>query len=96
MSTNFFISQATKEVLSWEFAFLKDVEQSKEILKSRNVDNKTLNLWYEAERSFGDISSLTMFQDVDKLSIGIILMFFYVQMVLSNFNWVEWRVSVRF
>lgn len=66
------------------------MDQSKKQLE--NGEN-SLQIWYEAGRSFGDISSTTMFQDVDKLSVGIILMFLYVQIVLSNFNWVEWRVS---
>lgn len=42
--------------------------------------------------SFGDISAATMFQDMDKLIVGIILMFVYMQVVLSKFSWVELRV----
>lgn len=33
-----------------------------------------------------------MFQDMDKLIVGIILMFVYMQVVLSKFSWVELRV----
>lgn len=78
--------------MKWESAFLDELEQSKNQLEKNGENN--LQLWYEAGRSFGDISSSTMFQDADKLTIGIILMFLYVQLVLSNFNWIEWRVSI--
>lgn len=80
---------ATSEVLEWESAYLNQVEKSKNRLEQ--IGGNNLQLWYEAGRSFADISSATMFQDIDKLSIGIILMFLYVQLVLSNYNWVEWR-----
>jgi len=51
-------------------------------------------LYYEAGRSFGDISGVSIFQDIDKLVIGILLMFLYVLTILSNHNWVEWRVHM--
>jgi hypothetical protein len=43
--------------------------------------------------SFSDISAAAMFQDVDKLVIGIFLMFMLIQIVVSKFNMVEFRVS---
>jgi hypothetical protein len=43
--------------------------------------------------SFADISAGTMFQDVDKLIIGIFMMFVFIQIVISKFNMVEFRVS---
>jgi hypothetical protein len=43
--------------------------------------------------SFADISAAAMFQDIDKLIIGIIMMFVYIQLIVSKFNWVEYRVS---
>lgn len=46
--------------------------------------------------SFGDISAATMFQDMDKLIVGIIVMFVYMQVVLSKFSWVELRVRKLF
>ncbi|XP_043686569.1 NPC1-like intracellular cholesterol transporter 1 isoform X1 [Vespula pensylvanica] len=85
---------ATEEALKWELGFLRTLEEASTELKNWNKDNypnETLGLFYEAGRSFGDISSSTLFQDIDKLAIGILLMFFYVQFILSNFNWVEWR-----
>lgn len=46
--------------------------------------------------SFGDVSGATMYQDMDKLGVGIFLMVVYVIMVLSRFNWLELRVSLCF
>lgn len=37
-----------------------------------------------------------MYQDMDKLGVGIFLMVVYVIMVLSRFNWLEFRVSHYF
>lgn len=42
--------------------------------------------------SFGDISAETMFEDMDKLCIGILLMFIYMQVVLSEFSPIKLRV----
>lgn len=88
------MGKATEEALKWESGYLRTLEKVSEEFRdwNRNIyRNQTLGLFYEAGRSFGDVSSSTLFQDVDKLAIGIILMFFYVQFILSNFNWVEWR-----
>lgn len=63
---------------------------SNQLQSERNANN-SLNLYYIAGRSFGDISSTSIFQDIDKLIIGILLMFLYVLTILSNHNWVEWR-----
>ncbi|XP_015188505.1 PREDICTED: patched domain-containing protein 3-like [Polistes dominula] len=85
---------ATEEALRWESGFLLTLKKASIELQNWNNNhyrNETLGLFYEAGRSFGDISSSTLFQDIDKLAIGILLMFFYVQLILSNFNWVEWR-----
>lgn len=56
----------------------------------------TLNgtaMFYSAGRSFGDISSATMFQDIDKLILGGFFMFVYMEIVLSKFGWTEIRVK---
>ncbi|KAG7201439.1 hypothetical protein KM043_004199 [Ampulex compressa] len=81
----------TEDVLKWEEALLHVLEQSSERVKRESPEHQTLEIWYEAGRSFGDISGTTIFQDIDKLAIGIILMFFYVSIILSHGNWVEWR-----
>lgn len=61
---------------------------------SKNLTTKYVVIYYCAERSFGDISAATMFQDMDKLIVGIVLMFVYMQVVLSKYSWVELRVSL--
>ncbi|KAK0173536.1 hypothetical protein PV328_006715 [Microctonus aethiopoides] len=83
---------ATIEVLRWESALLDVLHTSSELLKiSNKLYNQSLAIWYEAGRSFGDISSSTMFQDIKKIIIGTVLMTIYVLLILSKFNWVEWR-----
>lgn len=42
--------------------------------------------------SYGDISSGAMFEDMDKLVIGIVLMCIYVHIVISKWNCVYQRV----
>ncbi|XP_074095417.1 patched domain-containing protein 3 isoform X1 [Cotesia typhae] len=79
---------ATVDVLNWEKSFLNQLHSSSEHLKN---ENSSIKIWYEAGRSFGDISASTMFQDIKKVIIGIILMTLYVQIILSRFNWLEWR-----
>lgn len=52
-----------------------------------------MSLFYEGGRSFSDISAKSIFQDIEKLVIGILLMFIFVQLVLPNkFNRVEMKV----
>lgn len=85
--------QATEDVLKWESAYL---EVAKNISnKLENKINKNISFYYEAGRSFGDISGISVFQDMDKLAMGILLMFLYVLTILSRLNWVEWRVRFR-
>lgn len=55
--------------------------------------NSTSILMIPCHSSYGDISNETMFEDIDKLAFGIILMFIYMQFVLSRFSWTEIRVS---
>ncbi|XP_063995288.1 NPC intracellular cholesterol transporter 1-like [Diachasmimorpha longicaudata] len=82
---------ASIEVLNWESAFVKELQTNAQRLKDQNPFNRNIELFYRAGRSFGDVSSSTMFQDVTKLIIGIICMTLYVQFILSRFNWVEYR-----
>lgn len=44
--------------------------------------------------SYGDISSATMFQDMNKVVMGGALMFVFMVLVLSKFGWIELRVSI--
>ncbi|XP_011262753.1 patched domain-containing protein 3 isoform X1 [Camponotus floridanus] len=81
---------ATFEVLTWESAFLEFTKKlSNKLQNERN--NNSLEFYYEAGRSYGDLSGTTMFQDIDKLSLGVSLMFLYVLAILSKYNWVELR-----
>jgi len=80
--------------LEWESAFLESAEKLSYELQNEKSHNASLKLYYTADRSFGDISGSSIFQDVDKLAIGIILMSFYVLLILSNYNWVEFPVRL--
>ncbi|XP_014230059.1 protein patched homolog 3-like [Trichogramma pretiosum] len=79
---------STKEVHEWEAVYLKELESVSSNMKG---SDSNYSLYYEAGRSFGDISQDSIFHDAEKLAAGIILMSLYVQVVLSRFNWVEWR-----
>ncbi|CAL1684179.1 unnamed protein product [Lasius platythorax] len=81
---------ATYEVLTWESAYLELAKKLSNELQSEK-NNDSLAFYYEAGRSYGDLSGTAMFRDIDKLIIGVALMFLYVLMILSNHNWVEWR-----
>lgn len=51
-------------------------------------------LYFSSNRfSYGDISAATMFQDMDKIMFGSVLMFIFMQLVLSKFGWVQLRVK---
>lgn len=76
---------ASKTALTWEQGFIDVMSDA-----SQNVSD--FHLYYSAERTFGDLSSDSMFRDMAKLSIGIILMFIYIQIILSKFNWVELKL----
>ncbi|CAH2991710.1 unnamed protein product [Chilo suppressalis] len=71
----------------WEAKFL-DLMQT----IAQNITG--INVVYEAGRSFADISGETMFHDIDKLFMGIILMFLYIQFALSRCNWLEIRLTL--
>lgn len=73
---------ASETALAWEQGFVDVMVNA-----SQNISD--FKLFYSAERTFGDLSSDSMFRDMGKLSIGIVLMFIYIQIILSKFNWVE-------
>ncbi|XP_058058482.1 patched domain-containing protein 3-like [Anopheles bellator] len=77
----------TENAVLWEEKFLKIVAKAKAELST----NET-NIYYAAGRSYGDISEESMFKDMDKLIYGGIIMFVYMQLVLSKFSWTEFRV----
>ncbi|KAG5871007.1 hypothetical protein JTB14_006974 [Gonioctena quinquepunctata] len=78
---------ASEEGIDWEGAYLEVME---------NVTKYSNQTYYYAGRSFGDISNATMFQDMWLLSVGIVVMIIYVQLVISKFNWLEARIVLGF
>lgn len=76
---------------------MKELEESSNDLKLNNEkSNNSMAIWYEAGRSFGDISASTMYQDIFKIAIGVIMMSIYVLVILSRCTWVELRVSINY
>ncbi|XP_034247320.1 protein patched homolog 2-like isoform X2 [Thrips palmi] len=71
--------------LEWESYFLK-------IMHKVAANSTGMEIFYEAGRSFGDISASGMFQDMDKIFIGVILMLVYIQVQQTNRSWVETRM----
>lgn len=71
----------------WEAKFL-------DLMKSLSQNASGFNINYEAGRSFADISGEAMFHELDKLFLGIILMFIYIQFALSRCNWLEIRLTL--
>lgn len=71
----------------WETEFL-------ELMQTVSQNSSTFKVYYEAGRSFGDISGQTMFQEMDKLFMGIVLMFLYIVYGLSRFNWLEIKLTL--
>lgn len=80
---------STIDVHRFEEKFLETIEKIKS-----EIEDDDLTLFYGAGKSFGDISSKTMFQDIDKVFYGVILMMFYMIIVLSKYSWVELRCSL--
>ncbi|XP_028177480.1 patched domain-containing protein 3-like [Ostrinia furnacalis] len=71
----------------WEAKFL-------DLMNSLSHNTSDIHLYYEAGRSFADISGEAMFHELDKLFLGIILMFIYIQFALSRCNWLEIRLTL--
>lgn len=71
----------------WEGRFL-------EIMGAVSFNLTGTEIFYEAGRSFADISGTVMVKDLDKLLVGILLMFFYIQFALSRFNWLEIKLTL--
>ncbi|XP_075219371.1 patched domain-containing protein 3-like [Lycorma delicatula] len=77
---------ATVQGMTWEKSFLNTMEE----LSTRKMFG--VKLYYEAGRSFGDISNDIMFQDIDKVMMGVFLMFLYVLFVLSKCSWLHIKI----
>lgn len=71
----------------WEGKFL-------DLMKSFSHNSSDIKIYYEAGRSFADISGEAMFHELDKLFLGIMLMFIYIQFALSRCNWLEIKLTL--
>lgn len=80
---------ATFNTLAFEEKFLEIMERLKE-----EIETDDLKIYYSAGRSYGDISSKAMFQDMDKVFYGVGLMMIYMILVLSKFSWTELRFTL--
>ncbi|KAL3271630.1 hypothetical protein HHI36_022104 [Cryptolaemus montrouzieri] len=77
---------ASEESLEWELEFETVMKKTKKTLPT------TMNLYFMSARTFGDVTGKTMFQDIDKLFVGGVIMAIYVQFVISKFNLLEARI----
>lgn len=77
----------TEEAMLWEGKFLEKLGEMGE-----NYTDDETKMFYAAGRSYGDISADSMFKDIDKLVFGGVVMFIYMQLVLSKFSWTEFRI----
>jgi Niemann-Pick C1 protein len=80
---------ATFNTMQFEQKFIDTMKRLKEELETDDI-----KIYYGAGRSYGDISSKTMFQDMDKLILGVFLMMIYMVLVLSKYNWQELRFQL--
>jgi Niemann-Pick C1 protein len=71
----------------WESKFL-------DLLNGIAQNVTGIKVYYEAGRSFADVSGDSMFHEIDKLFMGIFLMFLYTQFGLSRCNWLEIRLTL--
>lgn len=74
-------------LLLWEHEFLQ-------LLLNYSTSLSNIEFYIESGRSFGDITGETMMQEIDKLGLGIFLMFMYIQIILSKCNWLEIRFTL--
>jgi hypothetical protein len=72
----------------WESEFIK-------VLAHHEVEAEGLQLFFQAFRSFVDITSESVLGDTLLLGVGYVIVYFYIIMVLGKCNQVEQRVSTR-
>lgn len=80
---------ATYNTMIFEEKFIETMQRLK-----IELDAEDIKIYYAAGRSFGDISSKTLFQDMDKLFIGVALMMIYMIAILSKYSWTEIRFTL--
>ncbi|XP_045465991.1 patched domain-containing protein 3-like isoform X1 [Harmonia axyridis] len=79
---------ASEESLEWELEYESVIKKSKKSLPDE------MNLYYFSARTFGDVTSKSMFQEIDKIFLGGFIMAIYVVFVISKFNMLEMRVGL--
>lgn len=80
---------ATYNSMVFEEKFLETLRRLQSELQTDGV-----KIYFSSNRSYGDISSKTMFQDMDKVFMGVFLMMVYMMFVLSKFSWTELRFQL--
>jgi Niemann-Pick C1 protein len=84
------LPQVTSDVLAWEAEFNRKMAELKSLL-----DNEDFTVYYSAARSHADAGKAMVLGERNKQIIGCVLMFIYMQLVLSKLSWVEARVSMH-
>lgn len=80
---------ATYNSLKFEEKFLETMNRLQSELETDDI-----KIYFSASRSYGDVSSKTMFQDMDKVFLGVFCMSIYMMFVLSKFSWPEIRFQL--
>ena len=83
----FLFLQVEESTLEFESHLIK-------IFRDSNENEIGLKTLVNVARSFNDIASETIMSDVGLVSIGFMIVFFYVYLVLGKFDWIENRVSI--
>jgi Niemann-Pick C1 protein len=78
----------TPEILAWEEEFNRQMADLKMLL-----DDEETKIYYSAASSQSDARVFIQSSEVNKELLGFLLMFVYMQLVLSRVSWVEARVS---
>lgn len=76
--------EVNPSLFAWEGEFIR-------LLRNQSGRPQDLGIFFQSHRSFGEVSSETVFGDVTFLIIGNVMLFIYVQVMLGKFNGVEKR-----
>lgn len=79
-------SWASEQMMTWEKEFLLKMDAMQ-----KNMSTEEFKVFYQAYRSYGDLTTAVTFQELDKYIAGVFLMFVYLQFVISKYSWVEFR-----
>uniref|UniRef100_A0A336MLU8 CSON014057 protein n=1 Tax=Culicoides sonorensis TaxID=179676 RepID=A0A336MLU8_CULSO len=79
-------SWASEQMMAWEKEFLLTMQNIQ-----KNFSTDGFEVFYQAYRSYGDLTTAVTFDELDKYIAGVFLMFVYLQFVISKYSWVEFR-----